>query len=64
MVPNVVIDDEPTTGEKSEVALLAAVPKVRYANTSVPIAKPKLLLAVIASVAPVPPLAIETVPDK
>ena len=58
------MDDEPTTGEKSVVALLAAVPKVRYAKTLEPIAKPKFVLATLASVAPVPPFSIATVPDK
>ena len=41
---------------KSEVLLFAAVPKVLYANTSEPIANPKLVLAPAAFVAPVPPL--------
>ena len=49
---------------KSVAALFAAVPKVLWANTSVPITKPKLLRASDAVVAPVPPLATATVPDK
>ena len=47
---------------KSPVLLLAAVPNVLCANTFVPIANPKFVLAVAASVAPVPPFAIATVP--
>ena len=42
---------------KSPVALFAAVPNVLYAKTFVPIAKPKFVLAVAASVAAVPPFA-------
>ena len=37
--------------------LFAAVPKVLYASTSVPITKPKFVLAAAGKVAPVPPFA-------
>ena len=47
---------------KSDVLLFAAEPKVRCAKTSVPITRPKLVLAPAAVVAPVPPLAIATAP--
>ncbi len=47
---------------KSDVLLLAAEPKVRCAKTSVPITRPKLVLAPAAVVAPVPPFATETAP--
>ena len=49
---------------KSVAALFAAVPKVLWAKTSVPITKPKFVRASAAVVAPVPPFAITTVPDK
>ena len=41
---------------KSAVLLFAAVPKVLWAKTSVPMTNPKLVLASAAVVAPVPPL--------
>ena len=47
---------------KSDVLLFAAVPKVLWAKTSVPMAKPKFVLASAAVEAPVPPFAIAMVP--
>ena len=47
---------------KSAILLFAAVPKLRCANTSVPMTSPKLALASIAFAAPVPPFATATVP--
>ena len=47
---------------KSDAVLFAAEPKVLCANTSVPITRPKFVLASAAVVAPVPPLATATVP--
>ena len=52
------------TVTKSVVLLLAAVPKVLCANTSVPIAKPKFVRAPATVVAPVPPFAIGTAPER
>ena len=49
---------------KSDAVLFAAEPKVLCANTSVPITRPKFVLASAAVVAPVPPLATATVPFK